>query len=46
MDPMGFEIAIEKLDCTADVWRRLVEFAAGCQVRRALLPPPSTGRRP
>ena len=27
MDPMDFEIAIEKLDCTADVWRRLVDFA-------------------
>ena len=34
MDPMGFEAAVENLDCTADVWRLLVEFAAGCQVRR------------
>ena len=34
MDPMGFEADIEILDCTADVWRRLVEFAAGCRVKR------------
>lgn len=42
MDPMGFEADVEMLDCTADVWRRLVEFAAECRVRRACyhhLPP-------
>jgi DNA-binding CsgD family transcriptional regulator len=43
MTPIDFETAVEKLDCTADIWRRLVEFVvAGCRVKRIVyhhLPP-------
>ena len=43
MDPIGFEIEIEREACREDVWRRLVGFARECGVARIgyhHLPPP------
>jgi LuxR family transcriptional regulator/LuxR family quorum-sensing system transcriptional regulator CciR len=43
MDPIGFEIEIERVTRLEDVWKRLVVFARGCGVVRIgyhHLPPP------
>ena len=34
MDPVDFEASLDRLHSPQDAWRLLVEFSAGCRVRR------------